>query len=52
MVLLPKLLYLGDVPVEAPYHGSAVRPYRLAKVRVAETELFNSEPERGLPGVT
>lgn len=54
---LPRLLYLGDVPVEASYHGSALM-YRLLqnyppeKLRIIEGNLRNSLPERRLEGVS
>lgn len=53
---LPRLLYLADVPVEASYHGSAL-VYRLLegyppdRLRVMETNLMRSIPERRLPSV-
>ena len=54
---LPRLLYIGDVPVESSYHGSALL-YRLLqvyppeKLRIVETNLIRSLPERRLRGVT
>ncbi len=53
---LPRLLYLGDVPVEASYHGSALiyrllQNYPAAKLRIIEGNLRNSLPERRLAGV-
>ncbi|HEX6730806.1 MAG TPA: glycosyltransferase [Pyrinomonadaceae bacterium] len=54
--MLPDLLYVGDVPVESSYHGSAIL-YRLlenysgAKLTIVETGSI-SEPERRLPNVT
>jgi len=53
---LPRLLYLGDVPVESSYHGSVLL-YRLFanyptdKLLVIETDLARSLPERRLPDV-
>ena len=53
---LPNLLYLGDVPVESSYHGSALL-YRLLqrfpvdRLRVMEN-MNRSLPERRLAGVT
>jgi glycosyltransferase involved in cell wall biosynthesis len=53
---LPGLVYLGDVPVESSYHGSALL-FRLLQgwppegLRVIEANLLRSLPERRLPGV-
>ena len=53
---LPRLLYLGDVPVESSYHGSALL-YRLLQnyprddLLIIEGNLFVSRAERRLPGV-
>ena len=53
---LPNLLYVGDVPVEATYHGSALL-YRLLeeyppeRLLIIETEPFVSTPEQRLNGV-
>lgn len=53
---LPRLLYVGDVPVESSYHGSALL-YRLlqnyppGQLRIVETNLARSQPERRLLGV-
>ena len=53
---LPRLLYLGDVPVESSYHGSALL-YRLLQnyprddLLITEGNLFVSRSERRLPGV-
>ena len=53
---LPRLLYVGDVPVESSYHGSALL-YRLLqdyppdRLRVIETEDFRSLPSRRLRDV-
>lgn len=52
---LPRLLYVGDVPVESSYHGSALL-YRLLqsyppdRLQVIEN-LWQSQPQRRLPGV-
>ncbi|HWC58679.1 MAG TPA: glycosyltransferase [Verrucomicrobiae bacterium] len=53
---LKRLLYLGDVPVESSYHGSALiyrllQNYPPEKLRVVEGNLRNSLPERRLTGV-
>src|ERR1051325_11015896 len=53
--MLPGLLYVGDVPVEASYHGSALlhrllSDYPPEKLIVIETAT-ESEPGRRLPGV-
>jgi len=53
---LPCLLYVGDVPVESSYHGSALlyrllQDYPPQRLRVVETNLARSQPERRLPGV-
>ncbi len=53
---LPRLLYLGDVPVEASYHGSALL-FRLLqswpsnRLRIIETNLLRSLPDRRLSGI-
>jgi glycosyltransferase involved in cell wall biosynthesis len=54
---LPRLLYLGDVPVESSYHGSALiyrllQTYPPEKLRIIEGNLRNSLPERRLAGVS
>ena len=52
----PRLLYIGDVPVEASYHGSALL-YRLLqdhpadRLRIMEAGLSRSLANRRLPGV-
>ena len=51
----PALLYVGDVPVEASYHGSALlhrllSHYPVDKLTILETAT-RSQPERRLPGV-
>src|SRR3990172_2559124 len=53
---LPRLLYVGDVPVESSYHGSALLHRLLAsypsdRLRVVESSLGVSRSERRLPGV-
>ena len=42
---LPRLLYLGDVPVEASYHGSALiyrllQHYPVDRLMIIESNLF------------
>lgn len=53
--MLPRLLYVGDVPVEASYHGSALlyrwlSDYPLDRLTILETAT-KSEPARRLPQV-
>jgi hypothetical protein len=53
---LPRLLYVGDVPVEASYHGSALlyrllQSYPSEKLRVIESNLIRSQSKRRLPRV-
>jgi glycosyltransferase involved in cell wall biosynthesis len=53
---LPRLLYLGDVPVEASYHGSALlyrllQTYPADKLAIVEAGTLSSLPERRLAGV-
>jgi len=55
---LPRLLYVGDVPVEASYHGSALL-YRLLedwpadRLAIIETAFYGASlPARRLPGVS
>ena len=53
---LPRLLYLGDVPVEASYHGSALvyrllQEYPAGKIGVVEANVLGSLPHRRLNGV-
>lgn len=53
--MLPRLLYLGDVPVEASYHGSALlhrllADYPAERLTILETGP-SSQPERRLPKV-
>jgi glycosyltransferase involved in cell wall biosynthesis len=52
----PKLLYIGDVPVEHSYHGSALlyrllQAYPPEKLRIVEGLLGASEPTRRLADV-
>ena len=54
--VLPRLLYLADVPVEASYHGSALiyrllQRYPVARLLIVESNLFMPGTERRLPGV-
>jgi hypothetical protein len=53
---LPRLLYVGDVPVESSYHGSALlyrllQDYPTDRLRVVETQAFRSLPARRLHNV-
>src|SRR6185295_2510571 len=53
--MFPRLLYIGDVPVEASYHGSALlhrmlSDYPPEKLTILETAT-QSVPERRLPHV-
>jgi len=53
---LPRLLYLGDVPVESSYHGSALlyrllQDYPPERLRIVEAGLFGSQPERRLKNI-
>jgi glycosyltransferase involved in cell wall biosynthesis len=53
---LPRLLYVGDVPVEASYHGSALiyrllQRYPADRLRIIETNLFRPGTDRRLPDV-
>ena len=55
--LLPRLLYIGDQPVEATVGGPAalyrlLEDYPADKLRIVETNLDVSRPERRLRGVT
>src|SRR5579872_4925966 len=52
----PRLLYVGDVPVESSYHGSALlyrllQDYPADRLLVVEAQPFESLPERRLPDV-
>ena len=54
--MLPRLLYLGDVPVEASYHGSALlyrllQDYPPGRLRIIEANLWPSRVDRRLHGV-
>ena len=53
--MFPRLLYVGDVPVEASYHGSALlhrllSDYPHDRLTVIETAT-ESDPNRRLPSV-
>src|SRR5437868_15325487 len=53
---LPRLLYFGDVPVEATYHGSVLlyrllQSYPTESLVVLESDLGRSSPERRLPHI-
>lgn len=53
---LPRLLYVGDVPVEASYHGSALlyrllQKYPVERLRIVEGNIFPAGTDRQLPGV-
>lgn len=53
---LPRLLYVGDVRVEASYHGSALlyrllQRYPVERLRIVEGNIFPSGTDRQLPGV-
>ena len=48
---LPRLLYLGDVPVEASYHGSALlyrllQAYPAERLTIIEAGIVRDEAER------
>jgi hypothetical protein len=52
----PRLLYIGDLPVESSYHGSALlyrllQEYPSEKLMIVEANGRESIPERRLPGV-
>jgi glycosyltransferase involved in cell wall biosynthesis len=54
--ILPRLVYLGDVPVEATAHGSALlyrllQDYPPEKLRILEANVQEPAPSRRLPGV-
>lgn len=54
---LPRLLYIGDVPVESSYHGSALlyrllEDYPAGRLLILECDGNSSLPERRLPGTT
>jgi hypothetical protein len=53
---LPKLLYIGDTPVESSYHGSALiyrllEDYPSSKLTIIEGNLFTSQPDRQLTNI-
>jgi glycosyltransferase involved in cell wall biosynthesis len=53
----PRLLYLGDVPVEASFHGSALlfrllQAYPADRLMILEAAPWRSHPDRRLPGVS
>ena len=53
---VPRLLYLGDVPVEASYHGSALiyrllERYPADRLAIVETNLYRPGTDRRLAGV-
>ena len=54
--MLPRMAYIGDVPVEASYHGSALlhrllSDYPADKLTIIETATV-SQPQRRLPNVS
>jgi len=54
---LPRLLYVGEVPIESSYHGSALlfrilEGYPEGRLHVVESDLARSLPPRRLPGVS
>lgn len=54
--MLPRLLYLGDVPVESSYHGSALlyrllQQYPADRLQIIEGNLFAPQTTRRLAGV-
>ena len=53
---VPRLLYLGEVPVEASYHGSALiyrllQRYPADRLAIVETNLYRPGTDRRLTGV-
>lgn len=53
--VMPRLLYVSDVPVESSQHGSALlfrafEMYKADRLRIVETDV-RSQPSRRLPGV-
>ena len=55
--MLPRLLYLGDVPVEASFHGSILlyrllQGYPADRLQIIEGDLFPAATDRRLAGVT
>ena len=56
-IMLPNIIYIGDVPIESSYHGSALlyrllQKYPQEKICIVEAGFEASQPERKLPGVT
>lgn len=56
MTSLPRLIYVGDIPVEATYHGSALiyrllQKYPTSRILVVEQSQFGSSLERRLTDV-
>ena len=54
--MTPRLVYIGDVPVEASYHGSALlyrllQEYPSDRLRIVEGNLIPPKTDRRLPGV-
>lgn len=54
--MLPRLLYLGDVPVESSYHGSTLlyrllQRYPAGRLRIIEGNVFPPRTNRRLAGV-
>ena len=54
---LPRLAFISDVPVEATCHGSALvfrllQEYPSEQLRVVETNILSSSPEKRLPAVS
>ena len=54
---LPRLLYIGDVPVESSYHGSALiyrllQGFPMDRLMIVEGSIYPSLPDRRLPGIT
>ena len=55
--MAPRLLYLGDVPVESSYHGSTLlyrllQGYAADRLAIVEGNLFPARTDRRLPGVS
>ena len=53
---LPRLAFISDVPVEATCHGSALvfrllQEYPSEQLRIVETNILSSTPEKRLPNV-
>jgi len=56
-VELPRLLYVGDVPVQSTVAGMALlyrllQKYPVARLRIVESDLFLAEPEKRVEGVS